>query len=65
VARRPLDAWIVQRAPEAEDGPLVAGRTTVDGAAAAWGCEGYACRLPVTEAEALAAILDDAAEGGA
>jgi uncharacterized protein YyaL (SSP411 family) len=65
VARRPLDAWIVQRAPEPADGPLVAGRTTVDGSAAAWACEGYACRLPVTEAEALAAMLDDAAGGGA
>jgi uncharacterized protein YyaL (SSP411 family) len=65
VARRPLDAWIVQRAPEPADGPLVAGRTTVDGSAAAWACEGYACRLPVTEAEALAAMLNDAAGGGA
>ena len=63
VARRPLDAWIVQRAPEAEDGPLVEGRTTVEGAAAAWACEGYACRLPVTEAEALATVLDEAAGG--
>jgi len=64
-ARRPLDAWAVQRAREPHSGPLVEGRTTVDDAAAAWVCEGYACRLPVTEPAALSAILDDAARGGA
>jgi uncharacterized protein YyaL (SSP411 family) len=60
VARRRLDVWIVQRAREPMDGPLVEGRTTVDGRAAAWLCEGYACRLPETDPERLARALDDA-----
>jgi hypothetical protein len=59
-ARRPLDAWIVQRAPQPAEGPLVAGRDTVDGRAAAWLCEGYACRLPVTDPDQLAGALDEA-----
>ncbi len=59
VARRPLDAWAVQRAAEPQAGPLVEGRATVDGRAAAWLCEGYACRLPQLEAERLAASLDE------
>jgi hypothetical protein len=59
-ARRPLDAWAVQRAPEPADGPLVADRDTVDGRAAAWVCRGYACRLPVVEPEALNEALDAA-----
>lgn len=60
VACRPLEAWIVERAREPRSGPLVEGRATVDGRAAAWLCEGYACRLPVTRPEALADELDPA-----
>jgi hypothetical protein len=37
--------------------PLLAGRTEVDGAAAAYVCEGFACRAPVTDAKQLAALL--------
>ncbi|MDZ7799351.1 MAG: thioredoxin domain-containing protein [Trueperaceae bacterium] len=70
VARRPLDAWAVQRAPDAGGAgaeadptlrwPLVEDRGTVDGRAAGWLCEGYACRLPLTDPDAWARALDDA-----
>ncbi len=57
VAARPLDGWIVQRAPTPDDGPLTQGRTTVDGRAAAWVCEGFACRLPLTDPDDLGGAL--------
>ena len=38
--------------------PLLEGRGMVDGKPTAYVCENYACRLPVTDAEALAAQLD-------
>jgi uncharacterized protein YyaL (SSP411 family) len=37
----------------AEDVPLLAGRTEVDGRTAVYLCERFACRLPVTDPEAL------------
>jgi uncharacterized protein len=37
---------------------LMAGRTAVGGRAAAYVCENFTCRVPVSEAEALAAALD-------
>ncbi len=39
--------------------PLLQGRTAVDGASAAYVCERFACQLPVTDVEALTALLDD------
>jgi uncharacterized protein YyaL (SSP411 family) len=38
--------------------PLLADRTAVDGEAAAYVCERFACRLPVTDPDALRAELD-------
>jgi len=45
------------RAPET---PLLADRSLVDGVPAAYVCEHYACRQPVTDPAALRAALDDA-----
>ncbi|HVW16977.1 MAG TPA: hypothetical protein VHB30_01900, partial [Solirubrobacteraceae bacterium] len=42
---------------------LMAGRAPVDGAAAAYVCEGFACRAPVTTADELRAALGDPAAG--
>ncbi len=41
--------------------PLLAGRTLVDGRATAYVCERFACRLPVTDTDALRAEIDRAA----
>jgi uncharacterized protein YyaL (SSP411 family) len=41
------------------DVPLLEGREGVDGRAAAYVCEHFACRLPVTDADALRAELGD------
>jgi uncharacterized protein len=45
--------------PEAADPavPLLAGRTCVDGQAAAYVCENFACRVPVTDPNELGALL--------
>ncbi|HEY4779418.1 MAG TPA: thioredoxin domain-containing protein, partial [Solirubrobacterales bacterium] len=42
-----------------EDPPLLRDRTAVDGRPAAYVCESFACRLPVTEPSALAGELAD------
>jgi uncharacterized protein len=38
--------------------PLLSGRTLVDGKQTVYVCERFACRLPVTDLQALAALLD-------
>jgi hypothetical protein len=43
--------------------PLLRERTSADGAATAFVCEGFACRLPVTDPGALAEQLDDELTG--
>ena len=45
--------------------PLLAGRVVVDGRATAYVCEHFACKLPVTDAEALRAEIGDALSGSA
>jgi uncharacterized protein YyaL (SSP411 family) len=42
---------------ESSKPPLLANRTTVDGQPAAYVCEGFACKAPVTDPQALAALL--------
>jgi hypothetical protein len=43
--------------PATERVPLLAGKGLVDGRPAAYVCEGFACKTPVTDAEALRAAL--------
>jgi hypothetical protein len=46
--------------PAASSVPLLSGRFALDGRPTAFVCHGFACRLPVTEPEALEALLAEA-----
>jgi uncharacterized protein YyaL (SSP411 family) len=49
---------VLAAGPEgSEQPPLLAGRTLVDGAPAAYVCQNFACELPVTESERLRELL--------
>jgi uncharacterized protein YyaL (SSP411 family) len=50
---------LVVAAGAAEDVHLLEGRESLDGKTTAYVCEHFACRLPVTEPEGLAAQLDE------
>jgi uncharacterized protein YyaL (SSP411 family) len=58
VRENPLFHLVLAGGPEgADQPPLLANRTTVDGNAAAYVCENFTCRLPITEAEKLRSQL--------
>jgi uncharacterized protein YyaL (SSP411 family) len=59
VVRRAYRPHLVVAGSQAGDEtvPLLTGRTPVDGRAAAYVCERFACLRPVTEATELAALL--------
>jgi uncharacterized protein YyaL (SSP411 family) len=56
VARAALEPWqprTVTAVGPADDVPLLAGKTLIDGQAAVYVCERFACRAPVTDPLAL------------
>jgi uncharacterized protein YyaL (SSP411 family) len=59
VVRRRFRPHLVLAGGDSGDGavPLLAGRTPVDGRAAAYVCERFACKRPVTEPQELEALL--------
>jgi uncharacterized protein YyaL (SSP411 family) len=58
VVRSTYRPRIVLAGGEADGVPLLDGREPVDGRAAAYVCERFVCRRPVTEPEELAALLN-------
>jgi uncharacterized protein len=58
---RPNTVVALRPAEQRDDGtiPLLSGRAAVDGRATAYVCQRFACRRPVTDADALRAELDD------
>jgi hypothetical protein len=54
---RPRQVVAVGPDPRASEVPLLQGRFALQGSPTAFVCRGFACRQPVTEPEALAAIL--------
>jgi uncharacterized protein YyaL (SSP411 family) len=62
VVRERLRPGVVLAGPPGDGVELMAGREPVDGAAAAYVCEHFACRLPVTDAEELRDLLEPYSE---
>jgi len=58
VVRGRFRPHLVLAGGEAEGVPLLTGREPVDGRAAAYVCERFACQRPVTEPDELATLLD-------
>jgi uncharacterized protein YyaL (SSP411 family) len=58
VVRGEFRPHVVLAGGEPDGVPLLAGREPVDGRAAAYVCEHFSCRRPVTGPEELAALLD-------
>jgi uncharacterized protein YyaL (SSP411 family) len=58
VVRSAFRPHVVLAGGEPDGVPLLDGREPVDGRAAAYVCERFACRRPVTEPGELAALLD-------
>jgi uncharacterized protein YyaL (SSP411 family) len=57
VVRETFRPHVVLAGGAADGVPLLAGREPVDGRAAAYVCEHFACRRPVTEPDELRALL--------
>jgi uncharacterized protein YyaL (SSP411 family) len=57
VVRSEFRPHVVLAGGEADGVPLLEGRTPVDGRAAAYVCENFACKQPITEPGELAALL--------
>ena len=60
---RPTVVLAVSAEPANSAVPLLADRAMIDGRPTAYLCRDFACRLPVTSADALLAQLDDATRG--
>ncbi len=58
VVRDGFRPHVVLAGGEADGVPLLEGRSTVDGRAAAYVCERFACQRPVTEPDELRSLLD-------
>jgi uncharacterized protein YyaL (SSP411 family) len=64
VLRGAFRPHVVSAGGPADGVPLLAGREPVDGRAAAYVCERFSCRRPVTEPEELEALLTGSAGSG-